>query len=801
MTGIFTDNQPDFSWIMPYEEKDFAQYFLPYRELGIIKNASKDLLLHFSLAEGRAQLKLFATSVMHKVEIAVMYKDEKLKKIDADLSPEQIFQSHFIIPAGAEETDFAVVIHDAAGNELLQYHPEKIANKPLPEAAKAPVSPEQTATNEMLYLTGLHLEQYRHATYNPIAYYEEALRRDGGDARCNNALGLLYMRRGLLKKSEPYFRKAIETLTRFNPNPYDGEVYYNLGLCLHLQYRFEEAYETFYKAAWSSAWQSNSFFALAQIDVVYKNYDSALKHVEQSLYRNAGDIKAVALKAMILRKQDRIEQAIQLCNEGSKNDAFNLALYFEKNKLYQLLNEKDKAASEMEKAGILARTETFSFIEYALDYSTAGLHEEAIEWLNYLLNNNAPVQQSMLLYYLGWNADRIGKTTAARQYFEAAFAAKEESYFPNRIEDIMVSETALKYTPKNYKATYYLGCLWYDKRQYFTAIDLWQKTIEINPAFPSAHRTLGIAYFNKVNDQKIAYEYFEKAFNLNLKDARILMELDQLRKRLNHDPAERLKLLEMYLPLVESRDDLYLERATLYNHLGRYEKAYELLIIHKFHPWEGGEGKVPVQYKYSLIQIARKQISNQNFESALALLQQAQTYPDNLGEGKLYGTPENEIFYWMGCAYEGLKQNEKADASFKKATQGVSQPSAAIFYNDPQPDSIFYQGLSWRKLGEDQKALDIFQALVHYGEKHLDDEIRLDYFAVSLPDLLVFDDNLDKRNKVHCLYMIGLGYLGLEDFDKALSVFEQVESADAMHQGTKSHIQLIPVYEKKELNL
>ena len=53
------------------------------------------------------------------------------------------------------------------------------------------------------------MEQYRHATYNPMDYYEEALRREPGDVRCNNAMGLLLMRKGQFAKAEGYFRKAV----------------------------------------------------------------------------------------------------------------------------------------------------------------------------------------------------------------------------------------------------------------------------------------------------------------------------------------------------------------------------------------------------------------------------------------------------------------------------------------------------------------------------------------------------------------------------------------------------------------
>lgn len=800
MTGVFTDNQPDFSWIMPYEEKEFSQYFLPYRQLGIIKNASKDLLLHFSILESKTILKLFATGAMKGVEISIDYKDEKIKSLVTDLSPGKIFETNFEMLPTAEENDFKIIVRNAEGDELLAYPQQKNKEPFFPDAATAPLLPEKIAGNELLFLTGLHLEQYRHATHNPVAYYEEALRRDEGDVRCNNAMGLWYLRRGQFKKSEPYFRKAIQTLTRLNSNPYDGEAFYNLGLCLQLQNKLDEAYEAFYKASWSSAWQSNSFFALAQIDVCNHNYDSALKHAAQSLQRNMVNNKALALKAILLRRKNDVHQALLFCEEALKQDLFNLALYFERSKLYQLLNEKEKATNELEKAFVLARGDAHNFIEYAIDYSTAGLFEEAIEWLSYLLQKKPSASQPLLLYYLGWNAHKSENQALAAAYFKAASAAKEDIYFPNRLQDISVLETAMQYNAEDYRAAYYLGCLWFDKRQYAVAADLWHKCIEINKNFPAAYRNLGIAYFNKIGDHRSAKEYFEKAFSLNTEDARILMELDQLHKRLNHSSRERINLLEQHLLQVLQRDDLYLERVALCNYLGSYQKAYDLIMKRKFHPWEGGEGKVPAQYKCSLVQMAKNKIAQHDFENALAFLEQAQIYPPNLGEGKLFGTPENEIFYWMAVAFEAVKQKEKTLEYYKKATLGKSKPAAAIFYNDPQPDSIFYQGLAWKKLGNRQKADTIFFSLINYGAAHQNDNIQLDYFAVSLPDLLVFDDDLDKRNMIHCFYITALGYLGLEEFEKAFVLFEEVEKYDAMHLGAKIHMQLLPEYERKKLS-
>ena len=73
---------------------------------------------------------------------------------------------------------------------MLTWESEPDEIRPIPDAAEAALLPAQIKTVEQLYLTGLHLEQYRHATYSPVDYYEEGLRRDPDDVRCNNALGL-----------------------------------------------------------------------------------------------------------------------------------------------------------------------------------------------------------------------------------------------------------------------------------------------------------------------------------------------------------------------------------------------------------------------------------------------------------------------------------------------------------------------------------------------------------------------------------------------------------------------------------
>ena len=102
------------------------------------------------------------------------------------------------------------------------------------------------------------------------------MRRDPIDVRSNNALGLWYIRKGRFRKAEQYLLTAVKTLQKRNPNPYDGEPIYNLGLALKYQGRYNEAYDRFYKACWNAAWQDAAYYALAQLDTRKGKYESAL---------------------------------------------------------------------------------------------------------------------------------------------------------------------------------------------------------------------------------------------------------------------------------------------------------------------------------------------------------------------------------------------------------------------------------------------------------------------------------------------------------------------------------------------
>ncbi len=772
MTGVFTDNQPDFTWLKPQEEKTFVQYFMPYKGVGRVENATKDAMLSIRAHEnGNTVLKVYATGVFPDAYIRVTEKDTVLYEYNTDLSPEHFFETAFATPSHLSDCKVAVFWNE---KKLVEYSIYKEELKPIPEPAEAMKAPQDMKSLEELYLAATHLEQYRHATYEPSDYYLEGLKRDTSDIRLNNGYGLLLLRRGYLKESIPHFQAAINKQTWKNPNPYSGECYFNLGLALEATGQDEKAWDAFYKSTWSLETQSTGFYWLSCLASRKGEYEKALEFAGKSMINNWHNMKARTLKAALLRKLRR--PVTEFLDESLAIDPLYMGCLYEKAMLsHDLMSWQQKM-----------RTEAHNYLELSLDYKKAGLYEDGLNILQCCDDTNP-----LRLYYQGYLNHLAGNKTVAMECCRNAEACPSDYCFPNKVEEIQILEYAICALGHAPMAHYYLGNLLYDKKQYAKAACHWESAISQKDDLSMAYRNLSIAYYNKQNDLEKAMESMKKACKLDDANPRFWLEYDQLAAKMNRSKEERLQVMESHMEYTKARDDLYLRYITLLNCTGRYEDALSALLSCRFHPWEGGEGKTSAQYRYALIHMAIKKLEEKKPEEALSLLTDTLTYPENLGEGKLPNVPDNEAHYYTGMAYRMLGNEEKAEKYFELAAAGLSEPGSVLYYNDQPSDYIFYQGLANMELGRKDIALKSFHQLIIYGEKHLFDRVCYDFFAVSLPEIEVYQDDIRLRNTQYCNYLRALGSLGLGKKEKASQLFQDILSRQADYQGAISHLRMV----------
>ena len=632
MAGVYTDNQPDFSFLAPGESRTFSQFWYPIQKIGPVQCANVDAAISLRVAKGRARVGVCVSAAFPKAEIELFHRGRWLAAWTGDRTPDTPLLEEFKLPARSKEADLTVVVRTQDGRELIHYTPrgESGAEAEVPPPATEPALPEQISSNDELYLTGLHLEQYRHATRHPEDYWNEALRRDPADSRCLNAMGRWHLRRGELTEAEQCFRRAVAAVTRRNPNPYDGEPYFNLGLALRYLGRDEDAYAAFYKATWNQAWQSAGYHAIAELDARRGDWSAALDHLDRALRLNTDHLKARNLKVIALRKLGRAEEADALLRDTLALDPLDLW------------------ARQL--SGCAMQCDNQTRLDIALDLARAGLDSDAIAVL--MAANLAATDGSvpMVWYTLGHLEARRSAISKAVECYAKASQSPPGYCFPNRLEDIGILEAARQANPRDPRAPYYLGNLLYARRRHREAIVLWEVAARLDPTYSVVWRNLGIGYFNVLGDPKKARRAFDQALRAAPEDARVLYERDQLWKRIGESPARRLAQLEKYPALVGLRDDLSLEHATLLNQAGQHEKARDILESRRFQPWEGGEGQALEQYVRTYLALGRQALQSGDAASANRLFGSALTPPESLGEARHLLANQSDIYYWLGVA-------------------------------------------------------------------------------------------------------------------------------------------------------
>jgi len=387
----------------------------------------------------------------------------------------------------------------------------------------------------------------------------------------------------------------------------------------------------------------------------------------------------------------------------------------------------------------------------------------------------------MVAYLLAAVYEQAGDADNARSFLEKAGELPTDYVFPHRLEEILLLERICRAHPADGRAAFYLGNALYDRRRYDDAIFYWERAAGREPSLSTVWRNLGIAYFNVRADIGRARSAYDKAITAAPEDARVLYERDQLWKRIGEIPEERLAELRRHPALLASRDDLTIEHATLLNQTGNPQEALRLVTTRRFQPWEGGEGLVLQQYVRSQLLLGKRLLDEDNAPEALLHFQAALQPPPNLSEARHLLTNASDIYFWIGKAHRANFDEVAARAALERAgnQRGDFQQMSVRTVSD----MTYWSALALRELGEEQRALDLFNAILVYSDKLDREEPKIDYFATSLPTMLLFHDDLKKRAHVGALFLRAQARIGIGNMVEARDLLEQVLSLDRNHTG------------------
>jgi tetratricopeptide (TPR) repeat protein len=755
MTGAFSDNQPDYSWIKPYEVKTFRQYWYPVKDIKGFKNANLNGAMNL---EKQGDDKVFvgfcATQKFSKIKIRVLKSGKSIFEKDSEISPGQSITQLITTEGPFRETDlYAEVVNNETGNILVSYQPvERPAVDKLPETVKAPPRPEDIKSVEELYLTGSRIQQFYNPSADAMDYYLEALKRDPGDIRTNTAIGNIFLKNGDYEKARSYFTKAIKRLTKDYTRPSNCEVLYLEGVTLKSMGLYNEAIDTLYRATWDYAWNSAAYLELARISAIKGDFRKALEQVDKALSTNSVNNSAVCLKASLLRRLNLTAEAQKTLENITKNDPLDFRAA---NEIYLLGLETGKIQDAQNQLKILnrrMRDDDQNYLELATGYMNDGLLIEAEEVLRRFTGNDPIVD-----YYIGYYQERKGEKEKASEYFRKGSEMSVDYIFPYRLETVQVLEKALEFNSGDSRAYYYLGNILFD-RQPEKAILYWEKAAKTDPSLAIVHRNLGWAYYFHYGDGLKAIGEYEKAMSISRSEPVWYEELDALYEMSNATVEKRMKLFDGSNEIVKERDDAFVREITVLTLAGRADKAVDYLEGRKFSYREGDSRARNVIIDAHLM-LGRKYFSEKNYEKALAQFLLAQV-PEEEADDIRSHTRNFQVDWFIGLAYEAT--GNKAQAKNYYLLSAGDQNSTAEYTG-------YYQGLSNIKLRNKNNAEKIFESMVESGEKEINNSAApsADFFAK-------FGAKEADNERLSNQYLIaGLGYKGLGNGDKAKAYLQK----------------------------
>ena len=691
MVGCWSDNQPDYSWIAPYETRRVSQFWFPVKGIGGVKNVTVDGAVNFERRGAEEFLVGFhSTRALKGCTVRVLRKGAAapvFEERNVALDPDTPWCKPVKVAAEAADPEFTATIADADGKIFLAYTPVgPDPHAPLPSVVENPKEPSAYTSAELAYAVGLRLDQFHNGLIDPVPYYARALEIDPGYSRANLAMGVRLAKNGAFAEAKPYLEKAVARATQNYTRALDAAPEYYLALCERGLGNLKAAEDLFWRCTWRQSYKKESYAEIARLALLRGDFAEALLRIDDALALGQDEAKLWTLKAIALRKFGRAAEAAPCLDRAFACDPLE----------YWGAVERTGGTSfaEAEKnRGLKAQ----QLLECVSDYWAVGCYDEVIALCDAALakaRTEKPFKTEGALPLKETVAACDSYRSPMFAYFKAAAEAKRNSSarptlasvdwiycFPSRLEELEVLQWAAANLAPSADTHYFLGEILWNMDQKDAALAAWRKAVEINPQHALALRCLGFGlshpgtYFTNTGvpsgvPNREAYGFYLRALAADPGNFRTLEEADKLAEKLGVSASERLATLLKYRATAEKYDACVLRLAYLFNATGDYKSAHAILTTRRFHVWEGAEGLLE-PFVESCIGLGRAAMATGDYKAALAFFAESTTYPENLQAGRPGDAgSEPKSRYFMAQCKKALGDAAGCTAELENALKG-----------------------------------------------------------------------------------------------------------------------------------
>jgi tetratricopeptide (TPR) repeat protein len=787
MMGFYSDNQPDYNFLAPFETKYGTTYLYGIKNLHDMKEVSKDFALNMELNDGTVLVQINSTSVQKQVKVLLMLKEKVIFEETVDMSPVKAYEKSIDVNSKDSFKDLKLAVVSKDGAELISWQKQPALNEPFPEIYKDPLDPREYKTSQELFFVGLKIEQFGNTNFDYMKYYKAALKIDPNDVLTNTQIGTVYLKRREYEKAEQHLKRAVAVVTGNHKKAGDATSLYYLGVCFFKQGKIEQALDMLNRCTWAYEWTSAGYTLAAQIEASQKDWERALDAADRACKANTQNVDALATKAIILRQMGDYENAQRTAEYALSVDPL---CFVAMNEL-RLLTGNVTVGNEFSELQTLKkhlRNEPYNYIETATRYSEMGLFKEAAELMAVAAESDEIELSAypMVHYHLGMYLALAGEKEKATEELQKASELSTDLCFPYGDESVKALKQAISKNANDATACYLLGNALADY-QHEEAVKYWQMAAESMDKESLIYRNIAYIQANHLRDMPNALSNIMKAISLDPTEPRYFREANLYMSYASLTPQQLADFLNEYGSLGKDIVDIQLMEIKLHNFKGEYDRALHLLEKMNYHIEEGATFNPHVLWFDANLQAGVHFMRAKKYEDAEKSFLQAMEFPINL---------EAERDGKIGIAYFYLGMNAQLRGETKKA-HSYFQKMIDYTYNQGWgagdfPELDYYRALASKELGQDQTVADgYFQKLIDDGLERVNPKQDSRHITVTVDEshsgrIFLLEKELRRKGLlVSSYYMRGLGHVGLGENEKARSMFEKALKVDPLYLDAK----------------
>lgn len=622
-------NQSDHAVFPPYSGDRWQELWFPFKKIGPMVKASPHAALSLHSPSGQLKVGICALQSLDD-DLVIKIKNQEVFRQRIQLQPMQTWEKDLDLEPG---DDF---IHLRIGSKLYY------TNDPSANDVQRPIRFQNYSGDALqkAYLAAERLFQERNYI-QALPAFLDLLEKEPGHIQALCRAAELLSRRGEYSQALQYAEKALDL------SMYDPDANYVYAVLARRSGRLLDAKETLGWAARSYKYRSAAYAHMAEIFLVEKNFASAQEYCRRSLEYDVYNLNSLQCLAITLRLSGDRQASDDVLERILQVDPLNHTARFEK---YRLTARN--GSLNMFQGLIRNEYAVETYMEMALYYLSLGLADDAAV----LLEMGKPYPMAGL-----WLAYILRSNQQDRSLTELQKTVEGDPYlvFPFREESIPVLEWALEQRPESWKLKYYLGLLLWSKGRVGEAQALFDACGQ--PDFAPFYHAR--AYFRLQDKPSAARNDYEKALQLDSASWRNWLRLMEfytsrgLKKLALSTAQEAAEKFPGSGPIQIGLCKALMDQ-------GKYGQTAGILENLEVLPSEGATG-VHDLYVETFVSLALESIRTEELESAVAFLNKAKLYPENLGSGRPYFPDLRKQEYLEALCLIKLGKKDAAQALFQ----------------------------------------------------------------------------------------------------------------------------------------